>query len=343
MTLSRFIEIWTFRYYKIIDIFLSYSHWFSINLKIRIYKIFHPKTKLICVLLAEHFGDIVACEPISRALKKQFPDSKLYWIVKKPYRQLLDFNPNIDVVIEEYSVYFSILLSKNNSFDSFHICHPSDLRWYNFTREYLQNPSANTQGILIRNYFDFGNILESFAKMGNLPVLEESPKIYIPSSVIEKINVSDLPKKFIVLHCHSNYSPKDWQIFHWEHLVKDLIEKFDIEIIEIGLKSTLNIQNEKYHNLCGKFTLLETAEIIKRGAFFIGIDSGPAHFANAVGTFGILLFGKLGNFNTYMPYSGAYQTGGNAKFIVANGVPCSSLDYELAWKEIYSTIKDKTF
>jgi heptosyltransferase III len=343
MNLSRFIEIWTFRYHKIFDIFLSYYHWFWVNIKVKIYKLFHPKTKQICILLAEHFGDIVACEPITRVLKKQFPNSKIYWIVKKPYRQLLDFNSNIDDVIEEFSVYFSILLTKNNSFDTFHNCHPSNLRWYNFTREYLQNENANEKGILTENYFDFGNILETFAQMGELPVLKESPQIYIPTNVKENIDNISLPKRIIVLHCHSNYSPKDWQIYHWEHLVVDLIKNFDFEIVEIGLKSTLNIKNEKYHNLCGKFTLLETAEIIKRGHFFIGIDSGPAHFANAVGTFGILLFGKLGKFDTYMPYSGGYESKQNAKFIIAQEEPCSALEYDVVWKEIYSTIKEKSY
>ncbi len=342
MKLSRIVEIWIFRYHKISNILSSYFFWFWVNLSLIVYKVFHPKTKLIGILLAEHFGDIVACEPLSRALKSKYPNAKIYWIIKKSYRELLEFNPNIDFILEEFSVYFSIQLIKKNAFDSFHNCHPSNLRWYNFTREYLQNSTADEKGILIENYFDFGNILASFAKMGNLPVLDESPQIYIPLSVVEKVNVIKLPKKYIVLHCHSNFAPKDWQIIHWERLVKDLSNQFDFEIIEIGLKSTLNILNEKYHNFCGKYSLLETAEIIKRASFFIGIDSGPAHFANAVGTFGILLFGKLGNFNTYMPYSGAYQSGENAKFIVANGEPCSSLAYDIVWKEIFSTIYSRT-
>jgi heptosyltransferase III len=343
MCIHNIIKIWTYRYHKVSDIFFSYIHWTILNINVKFFKFFHPKTKTVCVLLAEHFGDIVACEPISRELKRQFPDSKIYWIVKKPYRSLLDFNPNIDVVIEEYSVFFSILLTKINPFDSFHNCHPSNIRWYSFSRIYLQNENADTKGILIDNYFEFGNILGSFAQMGQLPVLNEIPSIYIPSTISKKIETLNLPKRIIVLHCHSNYSPKDWRIYHWEHLVKDLTENFDFDVVEIGLNSTLNIRNKKYHNLCGKFTLLETAEIIKRAEIFIGIDSGPAHIANAVGTFGILLFGKYRNFDTYMPYSGGYESKQNAKFIIAQGEPCSALEYDVVWKEIYSTIKEKSY
>jgi heptosyltransferase III len=339
MTIQRFFEIWTYRYHKFSEIILSYIHWIYTIVNIKIFKIFNPKKTTICILLAEHFGDIVACEPITRELKSKYPNSKIYWIVKKPYRELLDYNPQIDKIIEEFSVLYSILLCKFNSFDFFHNCHLSDLRWDKNVRKYLQNPEADSLGILTNTYFDFGNILTSFAKIGNLPVLNKAPKIYIPKEIEAKIDTINLPKKFIALHCHSNYSPKDWQVYHWQRLVKDLLQDFDFQIVEIGLKSNLDLEIESYYNLCGQFTLLETAEIIKRADYFIGIDSGPAHFANAVDTFGFLLFGKLINFENYMPYSGKYQSLENAKFIVSEGKPCSELPYEIAWKEISETIK----
>jgi heptosyltransferase III len=117
------------------------------------------------------------------------------------------------------------------------------------------------------------------------------------------------------------------------------LQNVDFQIVEIGLDSNLGLEIEGYHNFCGQFSLLETAEIIKRADYFIGIDSGPAHFANAVGTFGFLLFGKLINFENYMPYSGKYQSLENAKFIVSQGKPCSELPYDIVWKGISETIK----
>ncbi len=341
MTFQRFLEIWTYRYHKFSEIIISYLCWIYTNFRIKIFKQFNPQKVAICILLAEHFGDIVACEPITRALKKQYPNSKIYWIVKKTYRELLDYNSQIDEVIEEYSVLYSILLSENNSFDFFHNCHLSDLRWDKNVRKYLQNPRADSLGILTNTYFDFGNILTSFAMIGNLPILDDTPKIYVSELIISKIDKLNLPTKFIVLHCHSNYSPKDWQVYHWQKLVKDLIEVFDYQIIEIGLKSNLDLKMEYYSNFCGQFYLLETAEIIKRADYFIGIDSGPAHFANAMNTFGFLLFGRLINFENYMPYSGKFQTFENAKFIVSEGEPCSELPYDIVWKGISETLKKR--
>lgn len=339
MTPKRFIEIWKYRYHKYTDILMSVFYWLYDFLQIKIYKLFNPNQHLIGVLLAEHFGDIVACEPLSRELKKKYPNSRIYWIVRKPYRELLDFNPNIDVVVEEYSVLYSMLLIKKYPFDILHNCHLSGLRRYNYLRRTLQNPHAISLNILTDNYFNHGNILEVFAKVGGLPILKEVPKIYIPQSVITTVDKLKLPQKFIVMHCHSNYSPKDWQVYYWEKLALDLLANFDYSVIEIGLKSTLNINQKGYTNLCGKLSLLETAEVIKRADFFVGIDSGPAHFANAVGTYGFLLFGKLGDFNHYMPYSGEYEAKTNAKFIVKEGQPCSELDYDEVWNVISERVE----
>ena len=338
---NRTIEIWTYRYHKYLDIFLSVYNWISTYFSVRISKLLHPKRTHVGVLLAEHFGDIVACEPLSRELKILYPDAKIYWIVKKSYRELLDFNPNVDIIIEEYSVLYSMIMTEKNPFDQFFNCHLSGLRRYNYLRKSLQNPLAESLNILTNNYFNHGNILEVFAKVGGLPVLDKAPKIYIPKLVESKIDKLHFSKKTIVVHCHSNYSPKDWQVYYWEKLVLDILNEYDYNIIEIGLKSTINVYHSAYYNFCGKLSLLETAEIIKRAEYFIGIDSGPAHFANAVGTYGFLLFGKLGEFENYMPYSGQYQDKSNVKFIIKEGQPCSELEYDKVWNIISETIQEK--
>jgi ADP-heptose:LPS heptosyltransferase len=64
-------------------------------------------------------------------------------------------------------------------------------------------------------------------------------------------------------------------------------------------------------------TLTEVAQTIKNAKLFIGIDSGPAHMANAVGTKGIMILGGYRAFNRYMPYSGAYSDGTGATLLMS--------------------------
>lgn len=40
--------------------------------------------------LIGHLGDIVACEPVARHLKRLFPDGDIIWVVKERYKELVD-------------------------------------------------------------------------------------------------------------------------------------------------------------------------------------------------------------------------------------------------------------
>ncbi|MGH7506611.1 MAG: glycosyltransferase family 9 protein, partial [Longimicrobiales bacterium] len=70
---------------------------------------------------------------------------------------------------------------------------------------------------------------------------------------------------------------------------------------------------------CGRLGILETAEVIRRAALFIGVESGPGHLANAVGTPGVVLTGHFSGYERYMPYSGAYADGTSADLIQWDG------------------------
>ena len=75
-------------------------------------------------------------------------------------------------------------------------------------------------------------------------------------------------------------------------------------------------------SICGELTILESAEVIRRAKLFIGIDSGPAHLANALGTPGVILMGSYLGFERYIPFSGHYGDGSNARLIFTDGPAC---------------------
>ena len=55
-----------------------------------------PNRKRIAIGLIEHMGDIVACEPVARYLRKLHPDAEITWVVREDYREMTDSNPHID-------------------------------------------------------------------------------------------------------------------------------------------------------------------------------------------------------------------------------------------------------
>ena len=330
MTFRRFTEIWTYRYRKFSHIaraYLSaYCHWVRLIGK---KNSFGKKKELIAIVRTEHFGDIVAAEPIAREVRRQFPNAYILWFVKPAFRQLIDSNPSIDETFCEFCVTERRALFKTGIFD-----HVFELQFRNnnhcsICETYSENPVALAAGINVHTYFNFGNLLKVFSLSAALPLpVDDSPRVYISESERNKVDLLNLDQPFIVIHTSSNYPPKDWPAANWERLVHLILTNSPYSIIEIGLRSSLTINESGYRNLSGQLDLLQTAEVIRRSVFFIGLDSGPAHFANATGTFGFIIMGALGDFPSYNPYSGSYGKGENCVLLREEGVLCADLPFE---------------
>jgi heptosyltransferase III len=102
--------------------------------------------------------------------------------------------------------------------------------------------------------------------------------------------------------------------------------------------------DDNYRNLCGQTGIAESAEIIRRAALFIGIDSGPSHLANAVKTPGVILLGRLLKWDYYMPYTGFYADARYCRILRHTG-PVSELPLEMclnAVDEVLPALLDVT-
>ncbi len=291
-----------------------------------------PGRKVIAIDLTEHFGDIVACEPVSRYVRHQYPDAYILWSVRRPYRELIDNNPYVDETLVVYCLTEWILLPKGKLFDEIIELHING-RVCPICNVRLVHSSGN-RDITLENYYDFGSILSTFCQSAGLPALDDQPMVHIPKHVVAAIDSMGLPSNYIVTHCSSNEVDRDWLAAKWHDLVGRLIGDFHLKIVEIGMGSTLkNINPDVISDLCGKLSILETAEVIKRSQLFIGVDSGPAHLANAVKTYGIILIGHYRAFKNYIPYSGDYGAGKNATILYGDG-PVADIPVERVFKEV---------
>lgn len=283
----------------------------------------------------EHFGDIVAVEPLSGHIRKLHPEAHIVWFVKPVFRELVEVNPHIDEVVPEFCVTQRQVILRSGVFDRVYELQFRNNNYCAKCQKGYDNPIAVEKGIDVNSYFNFGNLLEVFAQAGNVDLpANQQPKVYLQEKHRDRVDELALPEGFIAIHCQSNYAPKDWPAERWNALINWLFAHYSYHIVEIGLSSNLTINNDRYVNLAGKLSILETAEVIRRADFFIGLDSGPAHLANAVGTYGFVLMGSLGNFPTYNPYSGAYGTGRNCTIIRDFGKPCSQLSFDRVVKSI---------
>ncbi len=269
----------------------------------------------VIIGLIEHFGDIVACEPVARYLREKYPEAHISWAVISPYRELIDSNPNIQETVILGCLTDWIKLCKHSTFDLIVDLHVN-LRVCEKCRVPLIKEHGNPF-VNVYEYFDYGPILEAFCLGAGLPALSAQPHVYIKDDHRIGVDQLRLPPQYCVIHRESNSSAKEWPAEKWRSLTRFLVEELGIPVVEVGSTKKKPGEGKPQGDTSGEFgssvidlvnrtSLLETAEVIRRARFYIGIDSGPAHLANAVKTPGVILLGRLGYFRQYTPFTGFY-------------------------------------
>lgn len=319
-------SLWEYKFRKLNYWFSACLSYVQLYLVIRLERIFHP---VVGVLLAEHLGDIVAAEPIVDELRNKHPKARIIWIVKDIYRDLLENHPHIDRVITEESLLSSIWLAEKNPFTHFYNLHMNDLRFDPFFKRSLFNPQAEVIGLNKSNYYTRGNLLRGIYDLCSIPY-EESKQPYL---YLGEVKTTKLPTDYWVIHRKSNGTDREWQDEYWLKLIEQAIETYDVHVIEVGVSEGLSINHSKFISLVGKTNVSEMAKIIAGANFFLGIDSGPAHIANAFEIPGLILLGDYKNFKNHMPYSGAYEKGRATIFHYPNG-SSAEIPFEIVWQTL---------
>lgn len=315
----------------------------SSNKSIRSSKFFMKKSSIkkhIGIGLVEHFGDIVACEPVARYLKKKYPDSVISWVVKSDYRELIDNNPYIDKTISVDCLTDWIRLRAHGAFDQYFDLHVNER-----ICQHCNIPLVKKEGnpaITGNNYFDFGSLLGSFSLGAGLPSLDDAPKVYISDIAERRVDELLLPLDYVVFHCKSNEVYKDWNDKDWHMLANWINTEYDLPVVEVGLQSVLVGHAKGIIDLCSKTSLLETAEVIRRAKIFVGIDSGPGHLANAVETYGVVLLGSINDFKSYNPYTGGFSDGTKALLVRNLDGPVKNIAYDDVKCVIEEAIKNES-
>lgn len=269
------------------------------------------RRKIVVINLIESMGDIVACLPVADFVKSQDPDCYVVWTVRKPYRELVLSSASVDAALVTNCIHeFKLVnqLGLHHRTINLHLhgrsCHVCN--------SFIEKPPGFDH-ITPSNYYNHGTLLEAFSLSSGLPKLGGQPRLVIPSQVMAAVDRLGLPKKLISIHCVASQENRNWPTASWEELVRELAKEY--LVVEIGSHPRLENAPTHYLSLCGRLSLIESAEVIRRSALFIGVDSGPAHLANAVQTPGVLLLGKYLEFSNRMPFTGFFADPKNARIL----------------------------
>lgn len=307
------------------------------------------KYKHILIVKLSAIGDVIHALPVAHALKRQYPEVHITWIVEKTAYDLLTNNPDIDDIIifekskfktvrglikhlprlrEKFtSRHFDIALDLQGLFKSAAISAVSGAKrriGYCNMREgsnLISIPicGRNQNGHIVDRYLDVIRSIGCSVEEINFPIYitetEKARAIAIASQSGLKTD-----EQYVILAPSTNWPTKCWPIEHFAVLANKLYSK-GIRSAIIGSASdaalVAKVLKSAHHvlDLTGKTTLKELAYLIERASLFVGGDTGPMHLAVAMKTPVVALFGP-----TDAARNGPY---GNSHTVLTSPVPCA--------------------
>ncbi len=300
--------------------------------------------KRIAIGLVEHMGDIVACEPVIRYLREQNPEAHLTWVTGRTYEELVKYHPDLDQTLVVDCLGDWIRLKREGTYDEIVDLHVNKRRC-TVTGQILDKDIGLLE-VDVTHYYQHGSLLAAFCQGAGLPPLDLQPRMHLPAAVAEQVNRLGLPPRYVVIHADSAEETRNWRDERWRALVGQILQDMGMPVVEVGTRAVCaeftGTGTGTYLNLCGQLSLLESAEVIRRARLFIGVDSGPAHMANALGTRGLVLLGKYRIFDHYTPFSGDYGRGTTATLLRAPaGEPASNLALDLVAAQVRQALWDE--
>ena len=259
---------------------------------------------MLCgIFLTEHVGDIVACEPVIRHARSQHPDAVLVWVTRSTYAPLVAHHPLLDAVVTVAS-----LASVNPLIRSGIFYYSIDLNVHGKPTGIpglLHEKIVGSREIDTNSYVAWAPLLRAFSIGAGLPALDEAPTLYISAEADAKAACIARGEPFVVVHTVANDARRSWPISNWRTLTEHILMRTRYLVYEVGLRSTIRRQHARFRSLAGELSLLETAAVIKNATCFFGVESGPAHIANALQVNSLVLAGQFLD-TDFFPYTGYF-------------------------------------
>lgn len=276
-------------------------------------------------------GDIVAAEPIARDMRAAHPDARIVWIVRDAYRELPEAYPVVDEVWTVSCLTEWIHTRGRHPFDRLVDLHVRG-RACGECQVRLERDDGHPT-LDISNYYHHGDLQQIFRLAAGLPPSNMAPRLTPPPSARRAVDALDLPETFVAVHARSAQPARDWRDEAWRELVRRLLDELDVGVVEVGLEPVAAPTVEGCIDLCGRLSILETAEVVRRSRLFVGIDSGPAHLANAVSSRAILLLGSYRAYERYRPWDVAFEAGGRAD-VLRSDAAASALEVDTVFEAV---------
>ncbi len=314
----------------------------------------------ILVIRFSSIGDIVLTSPVIRCLKRQLADVEIHFLTRISYREIVDYNTYIDVrhyLEDDLSKVISAL--KKEKFDLIVDLHNNLRTWK--IKAALRRKTASVNKInfekwvyvtLKWNIMPVAHVVDRYMDtVRDLGVLNDEQGLDFFISDGDEITPHDLPLThlhgYIAIAIGAQHATKKLPVEKLSELVQQL--HFPIillggpEDFSIG-ESIRNTEPLKIFNGCGKFSINQSASLVKRAQLVISHDTGMMHIAAAYQKKIISVWGNTVPAFGMSPYYGDQSIAKErSKFFEVEHLycrPCSKIGYDKCPKKHFRCMKE---
>ena len=295
-------------------------------------------------------GDIVLTTPVIRCLKMQVPDAQVHFLVKDAFRAVVEHNPHIDklhvlahsweLMIEELKLEeYDYIIDLHHNLKTMRLKKELNVKSFSF---YKLNIEKYIYTSLKINILPRAHIVERYLKtVSSFGVKNDHAGLDYFIAPAEETKKQNIPAShyagFIACVIGAAHNTKKWPIPKW----KEFCKQMDHPIILLGGKEDAanareiaEVDEVKVYNACGKFSLNESADLVRKSKLVVSHDTGLMHIAAAFKRPVISLWGNTVPSFGMFPYYGENYLSGRAKpydIVQVNKLwcrPCSKIGYD---------------
>lgn len=322
----------------------------------------------ILIIRFSSIGDIVLTTPVIRCLRNKHPNAQIDFLVKEKFKNTLVANPYIDnligfegdlrdTVLDLIKVEYEYVIDLQHNFRSLNIT--AMLRQaFNSNVKIFKVSKLNIKKFIYSklriNLLPDKSIVERyFATVKKLGVVNDGQGLdyFIPED--EKISQKDLPMShsagYLSFVIGGTKGTKKMPMEKWESLCKQI----DYPIIVQGGAEDAQLGDQlaqldpiRIYNSCGKFSLNESADIIRCAKVVVTHDTGLMHIGAAYKRKIVSIWGNTTPSLGMFPYYGYNNLKSNISpdsILVQNTNvgcrPCSKIGYEKCPKGHFKCMK----
>jgi heptosyltransferase-2 len=315
--------------------------------------------KKILIIRFSSIGDIVLTTPVIRCLKTQLPEAEIHYLTKKQNQSLLQENPFLTRIwLHEKNFKELLPLLKAEKFDfivDLHKNFRSLYVWFHLLRPYGTFKKLNLKKWMIVNLridrLPRIHIVDRyFAAVKSLGIVNDRKGLdyFIPSG--EEVDLSLLPESFrqgfIAFIIGGKHTTK---IFP-EDKVVEVCRSVSRPVILLGGKEDAErgrrieqLAGSSVFNACGRFSINQSASLIRQSDKVITNDTGLMHITAAFGKTILSIWGNTIPEFGMVPYLDGKEDAVSGIFEVKDLScrPCSKIGFEKCPKGHFRCMKEQ--